>query len=130
MLNDYQLQQGMRRMLYSGKPHPPTLPEFIKLCRTVGHDDAIPDAQPVLTGPANDGWTGDAWDEAANIHLLGYITRAVKDKKAFSPEQTHVLVRYKNAWAAEMREIGKEVPVNTQKESWADFMLGAEQEMA
>lgn len=129
MVNDYQLQQGMRRMLYSGKSHPPTLPEFIKLCRTVGHDDAVPDERPALTGPGDDGWKGDAWDQAANIHLLGYITRAVAARRAFDRDQTMILLRYKKAWAQEMREMGKEVPVEVQKVNWADFMLGAEQEM-
>lgn len=131
MLNDYQLQQGMRRMLYSGKQTPPSLPEFIKLCRTVGHDDAIPDERPALTGPSEDGWTGDAWDQAANIHLLGYVTRALIEKRTFDPDQTRTLVRYKNAWAADMREqaINGSVPVEAQKASWADFMKGAEAEL-
>lgn len=131
MLNDYQLQQGMRRMLYSGKQTPPSLPEFIKLCRTVGHDDAVPDERPALTGPADDGWKGDAWDQAANVHLLGYITRALKDKRTFNADQTRTLVRYKNAWATDMREIAVngEVAIDVQKASWADFMQGAEAEL-
>lgn len=52
-LDDFQLQRGMRRLVYSGKAHVPTLPEFVKLCRTVGIEDEGPSepAGPALEDP-------------------------------------------------------------------------------
>jgi hypothetical protein len=133
MLNDYQLGQGMRRLVFSGKPHPPALPEFMKLCRTVGHDDAIPDQPPVLalSAPADDGQY-DAWACAANIHLLGVVTRAVADRRKISAPETHVLVKYKNLWADQMRLSASTdgVPIAEQQEVWAGYMRRAEAEIA
>lgn len=133
MLNDYQLGQGMRRLVFSGKPHPPTLPEFMKLCRTVGHDDSIPDQPPVPSVPAltaDDQY--DEWAKAANLHLLGVVTRAVRDRRKFDEPQTRILVRYKNLWSDQMRlsATSEGVPVPEQQEVWAECMKRAEAEIS
>jgi len=135
MLNDYQLAQGMRRLVYSGKPHPPTLPEFMKLCRTVGHADDVPDQRSrlptsrTLAGPDDQ---FDGWDIAANFRLLGYVLRKGVDRKYIDPRQTQVLVAFKHRWADLMRNSGsrEDVPLADQDAAWIEGMRMLEAEMA
>lgn len=91
----------------------------------------------------------DGWDVRANELLLKHLaTRLGADPRAYgpltafvprtpapcySPEQeraTGVLVAYKRAWAADMREAANaanEVAIETQQEAWADCMARAEE---
>lgn len=131
-LQGFELDRGMRRLVYSGRAHVPTLPEFLKLCRTIGGDENLDEPQaPAL--PAPDAWKGDEWDEIASQHLLAYLMREMlakpgkygkpatymvlraMDAKDFkrnpnanaSPEfirAVGILVSYKHAWARDMRE--------------------------
>lgn len=128
-LGEYQLQRGMRRLLYSGKGSPPTLPEFLKLCRTVGHDDNIPDEQSVTTFAQLSGPTLDAWDLAANQHFLKHvITRTVERRAPYTVADLEPLLAAKRLWVRDMRDLATngEVPVDTQKEIWREYIGGAE----
>lgn len=128
-LNEYQIQRGIRMLAYSGKGHVPALPEFVKLCRDAEHDRELT-SKPALPNP--DGWTGDNWDEAANMHLLGVVTRAVRDKRKFDESSTKILVRFKNLWASQMRldATAEGVPVPEQQEVWNECMRRANEEIA
>lgn len=84
MLSDNQLERGLRRLVFGGKPHPPSLPEFVRASRSVGSDE-FDDGHPTLpqlAGP--DTWTGDVWDAAANRHLLAHLVKQLTLKKAVS----------------------------------------------
>ena len=104
------------------------------------------------TRPPDDGFRGDAWDMAANRHLLAYLlehripgrgpsSAAMRDKARLadkvldaSPEfvqNVKVLVAYKNAWVTDMRDeaVNGEVPVARQQETWAGCMKRAESEL-
>lgn len=131
-MNDYQLQQGMRRMLHSGKPHPPSLPEFVKLCRTVGHLDDVPDRSSLPKLPALPGGDFDKWDIASNNRLLSYVLRAGTKHRYFDPEQTRILVALKNRWAELMQNsaVDDEVPAADQQSAWVECMRMAESEIA
>lgn len=137
-LRDYQLERGMRRLLGQGKPHPPSLPEFRRICLEASNDRE--DSGPAL--PAPDNFSGDTWAVLANQHLLGFITRKLKSNPAalgsvkpyafsgdcFSAEQaraTAILVAYKNAWARDMREFGSLPTPQQQKSYWDDCMRRA-----
>lgn len=144
-LDEIKLARGMRRLVFSGKPHPPSLPEFLRLCRMVQDDEqGESPSQYALPNPAGN---FDMWDLAANNHLLGYITRRLsKEPRAWgapnSGEQaaaTKLIVRYKHAWAADMREgrgvnteTGEVIPYSTeeQKSSWDDLMRQGEDAIA
>lgn len=131
-LNDYQLARGMRRLKYSGKPHAPSLPEFMKLCRTIGHADDIPDERPRPVFPqlAHDS-SLDKWDVAANFRLLSYVLRNGKERRYFDPPQTRVLVALKNRWADLMRQAGEEDPeLPDQQAAWDECIRMAEDEIA
>ena len=126
-----EVDRGIRRLAYSGKPHVPSLPEFTKLCRAVGDDDVDEGPQrPALPNP--DAFVGDEWDIESNQRLLKHITTVLAKKSNAmgevpkiqreyvkgkfsglksipSPQQvetTAVLVAYKKAWAQDMREWG------------------------
>lgn len=134
MLGDYQLQRGMRRLLYSGKGTPPTLPEFLKWCRTVGHDDNIPDEPaPLASFPQISQDGGDVWSIAANQHLLKHVvTRTVERRAPYQVADIDALLTAKKLWAQDMRDLqvdGK-VPVETQKEIWREYLEGAERQIA
>lgn len=146
MLMDFEIDRGMRRIIFSGKGHVPTLPEFVKFCRTIGGDDF--DEGPRLAAlPNPDGFKGDEWDMAAGRHLLAYITRVMpqnpqrygrpasylamkgdrkKSQNADASPQfiraVGILVQFKNAWARDMREgnldpeTGEVTPPNAQSQ--------------
>lgn len=132
-LNDYQLARGMRRLKYSGKPHAPSLPEFLKLCRTIGHADDIPDEQPRQNLPqlAHDGLDFDKWDTAGNFRLLSYVLRCGTQHRYFDPPQTRVLVALKNRWADLMRDsaVDDDVPKEDQQATWDQCIRMAEEEI-
>lgn len=151
-LNAIQLDRGMRRVVFGWKGGPPSLPDFMRLCRNIGNDefdDGREPARPQLTGP--DSFTGDSWDTAANRYLLGYITKNIPrnpqvygDPATYdvlarcksgngdaSPEfiaRVSRLVAAKNEWAFDMRDIAVrgEVPVEMQKQCWREYMERAE----
>lgn len=110
------------------------------------------------TKPRDDGWRGDDWDAAANMHLLKHIrTRTAGNSQCYgcgpshaamtdvarakeknldaSPEFTRnvqTLVRFKNLWAEQMRLSATKdgVPVPEQQEVWRECMKRAEAEIA
>lgn len=154
-LNAVELERGMRRLVHSGRDQVPTLPAFVKLCRAVGGDGEFNEGSgaPALPNPAR--WQGDAWDVAANTHLLAHITRRLKaDPRCYGrPASAHamrtttdpnadaspefiaavgLLVQAKNTWANDMREIAEDGAVNAdlQRASWNDLIGAAETEIA
>ena len=131
-LNDYQLERGMRRLVYSGRANVPSLPEFLKLCRTIGNDEEFGET-PALPPPQDDGYRGDQWDIAANTHLLAYVVRQIAEgDKRYGLEDVARLVDAKRLWSADMRDLARngEVPVSMQREVWADYIKRAEDSRA
>ena len=148
-LNDYQLAKGMRRLVLSGKAHPPTLPEFLKLCRTIGQTDD--DAPALPPHPALEGPQLGPWEMLGNRRLLKYITTVVsKDPRRYgrpasaegmkvskgpnadaSPEfvrNVQILVALNNRWVelmlASVTDDG--VPIKEQEDCWDACMKQAE----
>lgn len=123
---------------------PPRMPTVAKLWASRSEMRA----RAPREAPAADPWQGDAWDIAANHHLLGHITqklasnpsrygrpptwhgmRVSKFKNAdASPEfiaNVQALVEAKKFWAADMRDLAQqhgEVPIELQRKIWADYM--------
>lgn len=142
-IKDHELDRGMRRLVHSGRDGVPSLPAFVKLCRTI-QDDGIEEGPRALALPNPDKWEGDKWDIAANNRLLSYIMRHIVEKTRFfgapgSPEmkaKTDILVAAKKRWAALMRdwdvdrETGEvlEPPMEDQNISWKGAMESAEAE--
>jgi hypothetical protein len=107
------------------------LPEFVKLCRSVGDDSEFGGAKATQALPAPVSVT-DGWGAAANSHLMAYVLAHAKDfRPPHGVARTLILVRWKNEWARLMREADdadREVPA--QKTLWAACMGQAEAEMA
>lgn len=108
--------------------------------------------------PRDDGWRGDDWDAAANMHLMKHVrTRTAGNSQCYgrgasytaltdvarvketnldaSPEfvrNVQTLVRFKNLWAEQMRlsATPEGVPVPEQQEVWRECMSRAEAEIA
>lgn len=78
--------------------------------------------------PRDDGFRGDTWDAVANRHLLALILRSWQRGKHYSAEETATLVRQKNSWAADMRDLANEsqVHVDLQRKVWNDYMGASE----
>jgi hypothetical protein len=85
----------------------------------------------------------DRWIPEANNHLLAYIFRTMhKDSRRYGDPKfpsdemkraTAILVRYKNAWAQDMREAQdaqREVNIAFQQSAWKDCMARAEGEIS
>jgi len=128
-LKDYEIDRGVRRLAYSGKPHVPSLPEFTRLCRMLA-DDSVDEGPQRVALPPPSAFAGDQWDSTSNLRLLKHITTALaaksdalgvvpvmqyefRDGKRIglksvpSGQQqrcTEILVAYKKAWAQDMRE--------------------------
>lgn len=127
-----ELERGMRRLVYSGKSHVPTLPEFVKLCKSVGDDAEFGGPKNVHALPAPVATVTDAWGAAANMHLLAYVLKHHELFRGGAHEwRTPILVRWKNEWAALMRngEPSDHEPAE-QKAIWGACMKQAEQQMA
>jgi hypothetical protein len=77
-LQDPQIERGMRRLLFGWKGGPPSLPDFMRLCRTIGTDefDEADSGLPKLAH--DDSFAGDAWDMVANRYLMGHIATLMK----------------------------------------------------
>jgi hypothetical protein len=129
-LRDFEVDRGLRRLVYGGKPHVPTLPEFVKLCRTIGVAEDVDDGPKPAALPNPEAWKGDHWDVEANHHLRAHLMRRMQAKPRCygrpasylamqgstretspnadaSPEfirAVHILRDYKKAWARDMRE--------------------------
>lgn len=105
-LSDDQLRQGIGDILKSGSVHAPTLPEFIKACRSA-REFAVPLMPLIGREPI------DPWGVEANMHMMGEVTR---DAKYWHPDhvrgepgpegtrRTLLLVEAKNSWAQDMRD--------------------------
>jgi hypothetical protein len=130
-LNDYQLRQGMRRMTFSGKPHAPSLPEFVKLCRAIGHMDDIPDQPKVSPFPLLPAGLFDKWDMAGNNRLLSFVLKCGTQHRYFDERQTRILVVLKNRWVELIRDsaVNDEVPPEEQQSAWDECMRMAEAEI-
>lgn len=144
-LKDYELDRGLRRLVHSGRDGVPSLPAFVKLCRTI-QDDGVDEGPSPIALPNPDKWEGDKWDIASNLRLMAYLMRQVVEKtRVFgapdSPEMkraTDIFVDHKKRWAALMRdwdvnrETGEiiEPPMEDQNASWAGLIESAEAEVA
>lgn len=143
-----ELERGMRRLVYSGKAHVPTLPEFVKLCKAVGDDAEYggPKGTAALPPPAKT--VTDAWGAQANLHLLTYVQKHhtefrggsywVEDQhknknlelRPWLEARTAILVRWKNEWARLMREADDaDREPQAQRNLWAACMSQAEEEI-
>jgi hypothetical protein len=125
-----EFERGLRRMLHSGKPHIPTLPEFLRLCREVGGDD--PDApQPLkLTAPLQP--PPDKILKEGGKNLLREILRAAHrwgpargDRAGRHEADTLVLVRWKNEWVRLMRSADEDERESSHRQWWRQCMTAA-----
>jgi hypothetical protein len=156
-LKDPQLERGFRRMVFGWKGGPPSLPDFVRLCRSVGSDefDEGSPSLPALSAP--DAWVGDAWEMAANRYLMGHIAKQIaKNPRCYgrpasvksmetrredspngdaSPQFVANVGRLRQAkalWAADMRDMARDdgVDVEIQKAVWRDYIGRAESDIA
>jgi hypothetical protein len=130
-LNEHQVARGVRMLAYSGKPHVPSLPEFVKLCRDAEHDREGSDR---LSLPPRNNYPGDGWDVEANNHFFAYVLRRLRDRKPIQPQELPAFLKMKAAWARDCREFVDEAtgevgrpPIAEQQSWWADVMSTAEE---
>ena len=76
-LNPYQLDRGMRRIVFGWKGGAPTLPDFMRLCRSVGQDEFDEGRPAVPLLPGEDPWEGKEWQMTGNRHLLAHLMRQI-----------------------------------------------------
>lgn len=138
-LSDLQLQRGLRRLLHSGKPHVPTLPEFIRLARSIGNDpdlgDEAPRPPPMRALPERVP-ESELWNRQGNTHLMAYVGRHAA---RFRPDGlwgprgepvTMILVRWKNEWASLMRQCAPDEVLDGGRSLWDNCMSQAEAEIS
>ena len=143
-LTDAQIDRGFRRLVFGWKGAPPSLPEFVRICRSVGDDSMEEGPQPHLIAlPAADERKFDGWDITANNRFWKYITKRLTDEpRAWGApgstrqvDATRIAVGYKNAWAQDMREAdavdrgsGEVIRLSTEEQdrTWIDAMGRAE----
>ncbi len=143
-LTDAQVRRGFEVTMNAGSAHVPTLPEFVAYCRNAREFESG-DA-PQLEGPRT-----DRWGVEANNHLLAQVRAHAKyyspdstyeyDQKAgkhlaksgpIGRARTEIVVRWKNAWADDMRadDKGAGISIAKQKAAWQDCMDRADAEIA
>lgn len=150
-LNDFQLERGLRRVVYSGLRAPPSLPEFVRLCRDSGGVGEIDEGpRETLAQLAAPVW--DPWLLEGNKHLLNYILRNIAISKRYAPDSRYVpslrsaksgplsigppnhkmtgfLVAAKNAWVRDMQEAAGDgsIPEDAGRGWWEAAMREAEE---
>jgi hypothetical protein len=82
--------------------------------------------------PIDDGWTGDDWDQRANLRMLSRVMKAVMARRAYGQAQLRTIAAFKNHWAELMRTsaVDGEVPIQDQDDSWRECMRMADEAMA
>jgi hypothetical protein len=126
-----EFERGLRRMLHSGKPHIPTLPEFLRLCREVGGDDSGGNPEPLkLSAPLQP--PPDKIVREASKNLLREILRAGHrwgpergDRAGRHEADTLIIVRWKNEWVRLMRSADDEERVANHRQWWRQCMSSA-----
>jgi hypothetical protein len=114
-LNDFQLRRGFKRFTFSWKGGVPSLPDFVRYCRAIGDDAPDEGPQKYVPTPQIEGPKFDGWDISGNMRFWKYIThRLMENYRPWGApwteehaECTRIAVRYKNAWAQDMRESEK-----------------------
>ncbi len=137
-LKDHELQRGMRRIASGGKPHVPTLPEFLTACRRIGDDQEF-GGQKQTQALTHEATITDPWGAVANQHLLAYTLKHAAQFAGGKPDnsrkrwlncRTQILVRWKNEWARLMREADEaDREPQAQRNLWAACMAQAEDEI-
>lgn len=144
-LNDFQIDRGIRRLAYNGAKDVPSLPQFTSLCRAVGNDEYDEGPQRIAL-PAPDTRKFDGCDIQSNFRFLNYVkARFLKEPRAWGAhgstqlaEATKIAVRYKNAWAQDMREFksadsqtGELIPYTMAEQNlhWDECMRRAESDI-
>lgn len=147
-LKDHELERGLRRLVYGGAKHVPTLPEFVKLCRTIGQAEGVEDAPQRIALPAPTGPQVDGWETRANLLLLKHIsTRLAREPRRYgdyrisrvtmgaAPDpnmaaRVEILIRAKSLWALDARETPDGQRTSEQlRTTWHEFMAAAEAEI-
>lgn len=125
-----EFERGLRRMLHSGKPHIPTLPEFLRLCREVGGDDFDAPKPLRLEAPLQP--PPDKIAKEAGKNLLGEILRSGYrwgaergDRAGRHEADTLILVRWKNEWVRLMRGADDEEREANHRQWWRQCMAAA-----
>src|SRR6185437_102688 len=116
-LDSRQIARGMRRIVFGWKGPPPSLPDFMRLCRSVGEDDFDEGPRPLERLNRDDGHE-DPWLMTANRHLLAHLLRVVgENPKCYGhPDEpgfvdnVQALVTAKNLWVADMRDLATHHP--------------------
>lgn len=159
-LNDFQIRRGFRRLRFGWKGGVPNLPDFVRLCRAIGDDAPDEGPRELVSLPAPTSTQQfDGWDISGNFRFLKYVTnRLTSNPRAWGgpppgepwfrngnptsgaqAESTRIAVRYKNAWAQDMREgylvnpgTGEIVPpgLEEQAQTFAECMKRAEADIA
>lgn len=146
-LRDREIERGVRRLLFGGARTVPSLPDFMRLCRSVSNDefeDGRAD-RPALPAP-DPGPETDKWEVRANLDLLmPYIRRRLNENprrwgtpgSRLQAQATEILVRHKNRWVEHMRDWGVDEkgeaeipPASEQNFVWRSLMEQAEAEIA
>jgi hypothetical protein len=106
-LSERELQRGMRRVVSSGKPHVPTLPEL-----------PSPQVAP--------------WVVPGNQHLMAYVYVHTRKFGREWPSEivTPILVRWKNEWVRLMQDSEPDDCADGGKALWHNCMQQAETEIA
>lgn len=145
-LNDFQIRRGFKRLAFSWRGGVPNLPDFVRFCITIGDDAPGEGPAQRMPAPAIKGPELDGWDISGNMRFRRYIThRLTQDTRAWGvpctaeqAECTRIAVRYKNAWAQDMREsttlqpdTGEVIqpPVTQQRRQFVDCMQRAESDI-
>lgn len=143
-LTDAQIERGFRRFVFGWKGGPPSLPDFVRMCRAIGDDsmEEGPRSNLIALPPADDG-KFDGWAITSNNRFFRYVAhRLTEHPRAWGApgsgqqaDASRIAVAYKNAWAQDMRE-GDAVDTGSgevmrlsrevQDSAWVDAMKRAE----
>lgn len=114
-LKDRELQKGLSRLLKGGSGSVPTLPQFVKLCRTIGDDEGPAPQHTALPPPSY---------HPIHAHAQQVMLSFLRHKGAASTEAMRAMVVEKNRLVGAYQDICRDEPeasVEIRDKLWEAF---------
>lgn len=95
-LKRHEIDRGLRRLTAGGSGSPPTLPQFMKACKTIGEEEgpSRPATKPQLPAPEIDNFT-----RAANHWMFNYLRQRTTSRAALKDmiaEKNRLVMQYRS----------------------------------
>lgn len=98
---DYEIQRGLRKLLYKGSGTPPTLPQFMAACKYSEDEDSAPNPSIIALPSQSSQYDEPVWSHGQKC-LLTYLW---KSSRRYSDDEVKELVKIKNRLVDDFKQV-------------------------